>query len=49
MQNPNLDANSDNLNAADKEIESALRPKLFEQFSGQPQILLKQPNKEVRR
>ena len=39
MQNPNLDANSDNLNAADKEIESALRPKLFEQFSGQPQIV----------
>lgn len=39
MQNPNLDANSENLNSADKEIESALRPKLFEQFSGQPQIV----------
>ncbi|MBX7226458.1 MAG: Holliday junction branch migration DNA helicase RuvB [Chitinophagales bacterium] len=39
MKNPNLDASGDYLSSTEKEMEKALRPKLFDEFSGQPQIV----------
>jgi len=37
--NSNLDASEDNLNASDKEIERALRPAAFDDFSGQQSVV----------
>jgi Holliday junction DNA helicase RuvB len=37
--NPNLDSNSENLNSTDKEIERALRPIAFDDFSGQENVV----------
>ncbi len=39
MTNPNLDPHSDQLSSDDKKIEKALRPKLLNDFSGQPKIV----------
>lgn len=39
MANPNLDPSGDNFTSGEKEIEKALRPKAFEDFSGQGAIL----------
>lgn len=37
--NPNLDADADNLNQAERELEKVLRPADFTDFSGQPGIV----------
>jgi len=37
--NPNLDPSDDNLTSEEQTIERALRPKLLDDFSGQPQIV----------
>ncbi len=37
--NPNLDANEENLSPVERDIEKALRPQGFSEFSGQPQII----------
>jgi Holliday junction DNA helicase RuvB len=37
--NTHLDASEDNLNSTDKEIERALRPALFDDFSGQESVV----------
>lgn len=39
MRNPNLNPEDDQLSNADKEIERVLRPKVFEDFTGQQKIL----------
>lgn len=39
MSNPNLNSEKDQLNAADKEFESSIRPKHIGDFSGQLQIV----------
>ncbi|MEO7177144.1 MAG: Holliday junction branch migration DNA helicase RuvB [Saprospiraceae bacterium] len=39
MQNPNIDPTDQNLQPEDKQIERALRPKLLEEFAGQPRIV----------
>jgi len=39
MENPNLDPTDSNLSKDEKIIEKALRPKLLEDFSGQPKIV----------
>ena len=39
MVNPNLNRDSDNLSAADKEFENNIRPKHIDEFSGQPQVI----------
>jgi Holliday junction DNA helicase RuvB len=39
MANPNLNKESELLNAADKEFENNIRPKEMEDFSGQPQTI----------
>ncbi len=43
MSNPNLDPNKDQLSTTEQEIEKALRPQGFEEFTGQAAILLAQP------
>jgi len=37
--NPNLDPNNENLSSEDFQIERALRPKLLDDFAGQPQLV----------
>ena len=37
--NSNLDASEENLNTSDKDIERALRPIAFEDFSGQESVV----------
>src|ERR1044071_9993988 len=37
--NANLDANEENLNTTDKDIERALRPAVFDDFSGQESVV----------
>jgi Holliday junction DNA helicase RuvB len=37
--NPNLDPNNENLSSEDFQIEKALRPKLLDDFAGQPQLV----------
>lgn len=39
MRNPNLDPEEDNLSNTEKEIEKVLRPRAFEDFTGQEKIL----------
>lgn len=39
MLNPHLDADPENLNPEDKQVEKALRPKLLDDFKGQPKIV----------
>lgn len=39
MRNPNVDPEGEYLTGAEKEVEKALRPQVFEHFSGQPQII----------
>ncbi|MCH2044577.1 MAG: Holliday junction branch migration DNA helicase RuvB [Saprospiraceae bacterium] len=39
MKNPHLDPTNDNMNAKDKAVEKALRPKLLQDFTGQPQLV----------
>lgn len=39
MLNPNLDANEEHLSNADREWERVLRPQVFDDFTGQPQIV----------
>ncbi len=39
MSNPNLDPELEKLSAADREIEKVLRPRLFDDFTGQAQIV----------
>lgn len=39
MRNPVLDSDSSSLGSEDKKIEKALRPKLLEEFSGQPRVV----------
>ncbi|MBK9283539.1 MAG: Holliday junction branch migration DNA helicase RuvB [Sphingobacteriaceae bacterium] len=37
--NPNLDPSEENLNPTEREVEKALRPKLFDEFSGQDSVV----------
>ena len=37
--NPNIDPESENLDAADKELEKVLRPKEFSDFTGQEAVV----------
>lgn len=39
MSNPNLNSQSESLNAADKEFENNIRPSVIDDFSGQAQII----------
>ncbi len=39
VRNPNIDPEDNNLSGAEKDIERVLRPKAFEDFTGQAQIL----------
>lgn len=39
MRNPNLDAGDEHLSNADREWERVLRPRVFDDFAGQPQIV----------
>lgn len=39
IRNKNLDASGEQLSNAEKEIEKALRPLSFDDFSGQPQVV----------
>ncbi len=39
MSNPHLDPTEANLNSEEKQVEKALRPKLLNDFSGQPKIV----------
>jgi len=37
--NPNLDAEGRNLSPKDREFEQVLRPKVFDEFRGQPKMI----------
>lgn len=39
MSNPNLNTNKQVQNTAEQEFENSIRPKLIEEFSGQPQLI----------
>ncbi|MBS4042624.1 MAG: Holliday junction branch migration DNA helicase RuvB [Chitinophagaceae bacterium] len=39
MNNPNLNINTENLSAADKEFENKIRPSELDEFTGQPQLI----------
>lgn len=39
MSNPNLNSNKQNQNTAEQEFENSIRPKLIEEFSGQPRLI----------
>jgi len=39
MSNPNLNTDSNNQNAAEREFENAIRPAAIAEFSGQPQLI----------
>lgn len=39
MRNPHLDPDEEHLNDEDKAVEKALRPKMLEDFSGQPKLV----------
>ncbi len=39
MNNPNLNIDTDNLSAADKEFENKIRPSELDEFTGQPQLI----------
>lgn len=39
MSNPNLNTNTEQLSAAEKEFENSIRPAVIDDFSGQPQLI----------
>jgi Holliday junction DNA helicase RuvB len=39
VSNPNLNTDKQNQNTAEQEFENSIRPKLIEEFSGQPQLI----------